>query len=111
MRGFNLVMQLSNYDDETIKYYKNLEREVKDEFVKNDKVHQVITRVCFVSKSKGIRNGKRRLRKHWKEVELLKYLDGRFTQTHKFKFDVYATEIIGDIENAEEILRKEIERL
>ena len=100
-----------NHDEETTEYYKNLENDGMAEFIENDKVHQVITRHCFVSRSKGIRNGKRRLRKHWKEIELLKYLDGKFTQAHRFKFDVYATEIIRQREDAETILRSEIEKL
>jgi hypothetical protein len=51
------------------------------------------------------------MRKHWKEVELLRYRDGGFTQAHRFPFDIYATEILGSgikADDAENILREQI---
>jgi hypothetical protein len=49
---------------------------------------------AFVSKSKGIRNGKRRIRKHWKDVELVSYRNSGFHLWHKFPFDEVATETL-----------------
>jgi len=74
--------------------------EVELEYLRNDCVYNAITYVRFVSKSKGIRNGKRRLRRHYKEVHLVKYRIG-FHLWHRFTFDVYATEIIGQFADAE----------
>jgi len=68
-------------------------------------IHQQFVFVAFVSKSKGWRNGKRRIRKHWKEVELVKYRDGRFRLSHLFPWDVVAPEALGlqFVDNPEEV--------
>ena len=65
-----------------------------EEFLENDPVYQAITYVEYVSKSKGRRNGKQRLRRCWKEVRLISYLGNGFTQEHRFPFDEYAPEIL-----------------
>ena len=50
---------------------------------------------CFSSTSKGIRNGKRRYRKHWKEIELVSSDFGkRFTT--KPKWDLLARNVIQE---------------
>lgn len=80
------------------------------ELVESSPVIQAITYHRFVSRSKGWRNGKRRIRKHWKEIRLIKYARG-FTQWHRFPFDEYATEILGEKIGAEfESLQNEIIR-
>jgi hypothetical protein len=85
--------------------------EVQAECDQNDPVIQNITYHRFVSRSKGIRNGKRRIRRGLKEVHLLSYRGGQFRQWHRFPFDTYATEIFGtqhSKEDAEEALRQAI---
>ena len=49
---------------------------------------------AFTSKSKGIRNGKRRIRKRWKDVELVAYQGTGFHLWHRFPFDETATEAL-----------------
>ena len=61
--------------------------------------------VRFVSKSKGIRNGKRRMRKKWQEVRLIKYRLG-FQLWHRFAFDIYATEILGQAFDGEDLKQR-----
>lgn len=77
-----------------------LERQLHREWQESeDSVYRAIRAVRFVSKSKGIRNGKRRIRKQWKEVYLLRYLNDNchgYRQWHRFPFDEYATEILGN---------------
>lgn len=68
-----------------------------------------ITYHRFVSKSKGIRNGKKRVRQRWKEIRLIKYRIG-FHQWHNFKFDEYCTEILGPKAETED-LKEEIIKL
>lgn len=83
--------------------------EVLKEYLHNDVVAQNITyHHRFVSKSKGWRKGKKRIRRHWKEVHLLRYNDG-FHLWHRFRFDVYATEIIGPFANSEMLKERVIE--
>lgn len=62
----------------------------------------------FVSRSKGRRNGKRRIQRCWKEVHLVRYRDG-FHLWHRFPFDVYASEIIGGFADAEMLKERIIE--
>ncbi len=50
---------------------------------------------CFISKSKGIRNGKRKYRKHWREIELVSSDFGkRFTT--KPKWDLLARDVMQE---------------
>jgi len=90
-------------------YCAKIEREAWAQFLANDPIHQSCVYVEFISKSKGKRNGKQRLRRYWKEVYLIKYRDSGFTQAHRFPFDKYATEIFGmsvKSDEAEEKLRE-----
>jgi hypothetical protein len=85
--------------------------EVNAEIDQNDPVVRNITYHRFVSRSKGIRNGKRRYRRGLKEVHLLSYHGRGFRQWHRFPFDVYATEIFKEQypkEDAEEALKSAI---
>jgi len=84
-------------------YYCQVEEEVLEEFLANDRIYQAVTLHSFVSKSKG-RNRKRR---NWKEVNLIKYNNG-FHLEKNFPFDECATEILGDIEDAEAKLREAV---
>lgn len=81
-------------------YCQQVEAEVMAECLANDLVATSIHYVRFVSKSKGWRNGKRRMRRHSQEIHLVKYNDG-WHDWHNFQFDVYATEIIGQHADAE----------
>ena len=97
-----------NCSDEE-EYQARAEQEFMEEWLLTDPIRQSCRYVAFVSKSKGRRNGKQRRRKHWKEVCLIKYRDGKVTQWHHFPFDRYATEIFGSeykAEDAEEKLRE-----
>lgn len=47
------------------------EQEGREEYLKDNPVYRSINYRRFVSYSKGWRNGKRRLREHWKEVRLV----------------------------------------
>ena len=72
--------------------------EVMAQVLLEDPVLRSMRRRQFVSRSKGIRNGKRRYRRHWKEVDLIHYkaIPGRWFTWRKFPFDKYAQEILGD---------------
>lgn len=48
--------------------------EVQQELEGDDPIVRNVKYKCFVSTSKGIRNGKQRKRKHLKEVELINYV-------------------------------------
>jgi hypothetical protein len=93
-------------------YEAAIEYEVRQELADNDPVVSTITYRRFVSKSKGRRNGKKRVRRNWKEVHLVQYRGGghNFTQWHLFTFDVYATEILGAHSDAEMLKDRIIER-
>jgi hypothetical protein len=84
--------------------------EVEEEWRAADPVVQSRKYRRFVSRSKGWRNGRRRIRKRWKEIHLVKYRGGRYSQWHRFPFDVYATEILGQHADGE-TLKMHIERL
>jgi hypothetical protein len=103
-----------DHDEEVQEYQKRVLEEVEAEVLANDNVANEITYHRFVSKSKGIRNGKRRYRKHWKEIHLVKHNTGKykrgFHQWHNFPFDFHATEIIGPHADGE-MLKDEIIRL
>ena len=90
-------MREEAYED----YCARVEQEGMVEFLDHNAIHRNVKYVYFTSKSKGMRNGKQRLRRNWKEIELFKYRDGNYHQAHHFPFDVYATEVLGDIDNAE----------
>lgn len=83
----------------------DVERECRE----TDPVFNAITYRRFVSKSKGRRNGRQRLRRNWREVHLVKYGAG-FQGWHRFPFDVCATEILGPHADAE-MLKERIEEL
>ena len=79
-----------------LEYYRQVEGECYAEYCQSDPVYQDIRYIYFVSKSKGRRkNGKQRLRRYWKEVELLSYRGKGFTLWHRFPFDTCATECLG----------------
>ncbi len=91
-------------------YEAQIEREVMQEVLGNDPVARTIKYRYFTSRSKGWRNGKRRLRRNWKEIRLVKYSTRGFTQWHKFPFDVYATEIMGEWADGE-LLKERIKEI
>lgn len=88
-------------DEEQAEYEAQIEAEVKAECRGEDRVAQLVVFHPFVSKSKGIRNGKRRTRKHWKEVYLVNYRNTGFRSWGRFPFDEAATEIIGQYADGE----------
>jgi len=94
-----MVIMLEEWEKEAI-------AEAQVECDRNNPVVQKITYHRFVSKSKGRRNGKKRVRRYWKEVHLVRY-QGGFQSWHLFPFDEYATEIIGQHAD-DEILREAI---
>ncbi len=77
---------------EIAEYYKQVEDEVNQEAQANDPVIRNVGYRYFTSKSKGIRNGKRRIRRHWKEVELIRYQTG-WHQPHKVRLDCVTQEL------------------
>lgn len=85
------------------------EKDGEAEYLAADPVRQSIKYRRFVSYSKGWRNGKQRIRKHFKEVHLVKYRGG-YSLWHRFPFDVSATEILGPRADGED-LKYHIERL
>lgn len=92
--------------DEVIEYQRSVEAEIAKEFCSEDPVMREVTLSTFVSRSKGIRNGKRRIRKHLKEVTLIKY-GYHFRQPHNFNWDVASSELLGDdIEDREAKLQE-----
>jgi hypothetical protein len=92
-------------------YLEELESETLVEYRKDDPVYKNIRYHSFVSKSKGRRNGKQRIRKHWKEIRLLSYQGGAFHLWHRFPFDRYTTECLGQIEDAERIFIDRIQTM
>lgn len=86
-----LNARIQKIEDELKELYGD---DAVQELVKEDPVRNEITYHRLVSRSKGIRNGKRRYRKFIKVVRLLKRTHGyKFTQWHHFQFDQEATEI------------------
>ena len=75
-------------------YHAQVEAEVKTECEQVDSVFNDISYKRFLSRSKGWRNGKQRIRKG-KEVHLVGKM-GIFHLWHNFWFDVHATEIMGE---------------
>ncbi len=66
------------------------------EYRLQDRVYNLVTLRAFTSYSKGV--GRRR--RYPKDIQLVKYTDG-FHLAKNFHWDKYATEIMGDIEDAE----------
>ena len=95
-------------NDIDIEYYQDVEAEVQNELLSDNCVAQSIKYRRFVSRSKGWRNGRRRIRRHYKEVHLVRYNDG-FHLWHRFPFDVSATEIIGAYADGEMLKDRIIE--
>lgn len=91
-----------------LEYQHQMEVEAKAEYLANNPVARNIVYRSFTSKSKGIRNGKKRIRRRWKEVHLVKYSNG-FHLWEKFPFDVYASEIIGKHADGEQLKEAIIE--
>lgn len=99
--------------EELEQYYKEVETEVMAEVMENNRIHQLVRFHSFVSKSKGRRNGKQRIRRCWKEVDLVSYGKPGFTSWDRFPFDEYAPEIFGrsvPADEAEEHLKEAIPR-
>ncbi len=91
-------------------YCKAIESSVQEELEGSDPVRKSIRLHSFVSRSKGWRNGKRRLRARWKEIDLLSYRHGPFHTWQHFPFDVYSTEVLGDIPASDRIPREEVRK-
>lgn len=89
-------------------WQKAIEAEALKEALSDDCVYRSITYKRFVSKSKGIRNGKQRIRRNWKDVHLVEYNSG-YHYWHNFPFDEYATEIIGQFADGEMLKDRIIE--
>jgi hypothetical protein len=100
------VVSARSYEEQE-EYEREVKREVAAECRQEDRVARLITFRAFVSKSKGIRNGKRRVRKHWKEVYLVRYRSEGFRSWNRFPFDEAATEIIGQHADGE-ILKERV---
>lgn len=66
--------------------------DVYTELMASDPVVGNVGYRSFVSRSKGWRNGRRRIRKRLKQVELIRYMDGWHYPQHS-KLDEVATEI------------------
>jgi len=95
-------------EEEMEEYYRQQEEEVRLEMLRDSPVYQECGYVSFVSKSKGRKkNGERRLRRNWKEVELFRRSSG-WHLTHNFPFDEHASELLGhdDAEELEEQMRQ-----
>lgn len=70
------------------------------EYLLDDRTYCLITLRCFVSMSKG----RGRKRPYPREITLVKYRKG-FHLAKNFQWDIYATEIMGEVEDAEQKLR------
>jgi hypothetical protein len=92
--------------DEVAEYYRQVEREVLEETIRQDPVRSEVKLSTFVSASKG-RNRKRRNRKrrNLKEITLIKY--GRnYHQPHRFDWWTAGSELLGDDPDCEEKLQE-----
>ena len=82
-------------------YYRQVEREVLEETIRQDPVRSEVKLSTFVSASKG-RNRKRR---SIKEITLIKY--GRnYHQPHRFDWWTAGSELLGDDPDCEEKLQE-----
>ena len=88
-------------------YHAQVEAQAKAEVEQVDNVFNEISYKRFLSRSKGWRNGRRRLRKG-KEVHLVGK-SGFYHLWHNFQFDVHATEIIGEHADGEMLKERIIE--
>jgi len=95
-------------EEQMLEYYREIEEEVQNDLLRDSPVYQECGYVSFVSKSKGRKkNGERRLRRNWKEVELFRRSRG-WHLPHNFPFDEHASELLGhdDAEELEEQMRQ-----
>ncbi len=90
-------------------YQERVKAEAMAEYLADDRVAQNITYRRFVSRSKGRRKGKQRIRRNLKEIHLVKYHDG-YHLWHRFPFDECATEILDEWADGE-LLKQKIEEL
>lgn len=87
-------------------YLRSVEKECLYDFYRNCRIHSLIRVRSFVSTSKG--KGRKR---PTTEVRLISYRGSRFMLWHKFPFDKYATEVMGDIPDAEARFINAVENL
>ena len=92
-------------DSKTQQYYQELEASVETELRLQDPVAQRLKLIYFVSKSKG----RGRKRKHWEEISLVQdKWNGKCTSLDNYPFDVYASEILPGVLDAEAELRRRL---
>lgn len=87
--------------DEVAEYYRQVEREVLEETIRQDPVRSEVKLSTFVSASKG-RNRKRR---SLKEITLIKY-GHNYHEPHRFDWWVAGLELIGDDPDCDDKLRE-----
>ena len=89
--------------------------EVASEQMEDEPVLRELRYREFVSKSYGRRNGKRRPRRNWKEIYLLRYPgagnDTRWYTWERFPWENCAQEILGDGYQCEDPVRVLQERI
>ncbi len=77
--------------------------EAKEEALTDDVVHRNSGYRSFTSRSKGIRNGKQRIRRRRKEIELIRYQTG-WHYPHRAKLDEVASEVTHEQMGDDELL-------
>lgn len=84
------------------KFLEQLPPDALEEVLANDPVIRNIGYRAFVSKSKGRRNGKQRVRRCWKEVELIRYQTG-WHKPHRSRLDMVAAEVTRGLMDDDEL--------
>lgn len=83
--------------------YLQMLAEGETEFRGNDPVICNVGYRCFTSRSKGWHRGKKRYRRKWKEIELIRYQTG-WHYPRLSQLDQVATELTGGLMSDNELL-------
>jgi len=89
--------------DEYQNYTEQVLAEAKEEALSSDPVYRNIGYRYFTSRSKGLRNGKQRIRRRWKEIELIRYQTG-WHYPHRSRLDCVAQELTHEQMSDDELL-------
>ncbi len=102
-----------DYEAQLRAYEAEVAAELDAQVLEDDQIWQQMHYREFVSRSYGRRHGIRRLRRHWKEVVLLRYpkSDKYWYTWRKFPWDKYAQELLTDEYQCDDPVRVVQERI
>ena len=84
-------------------YMEQVLADAKEVALASDPVYRNIGYRYFTSRSKGIRNGKQRIRRRWKEIELIRFQTG-WHYSHRSHLDCVAQELTHEQMSDDELL-------